>query len=210
MNSPNGRQALIDSAERLVAERGLHGVSAREVMRAAGQRNHGAIVYYFGSWDGLLGAVWAERTSAADVQNDLIRAADDADDRLTALTRAYVHPFVAEVAARTPSYWARFNEQWLAGIRADFVDTPEPLMPDDPSFPRIAGLEPLQALFDLIADELTHLDPPNRPARVALAARFVVSALAAWERDFIGGVWRDLSTYETELTALTVSLLRTP
>ncbi|PTR23537.1 TetR family transcriptional regulator [Rhodococcus sp. OK519] len=210
MNSPNGRQALIDSAERLVAERGLHGVSAREVMRAAGQRNHGAIVYYFGSWDGLLRTVWTERTATVDLQTELIHAAVESDDRLAALAWAYVHPFVAEVAARTPSYWARFNEQWLTGIRADFVDTPDPLVPNDPSYPRIAGLEPLQALFGLIADEMTHLDPPNRAARVALAARFVVSALAAWERDFIGGVWRDLSTYETELTALTVSLLRTP
>ncbi|BCN52128.1 TetR/AcrR family transcriptional regulator [Prescottella equi] len=210
MNPPNGRPGLIDAAERLVAERGLHGVSAREVMRAAGQRNHGAIVYYFGSWQGLLAAVWAARAGNAELQSDLIRAAGDAEDRLVALATAYVRPFVAEVAARKPSYWARFNEQWLAGIRSDFVDSPDPLTPDDPSVPKIAGFEPLQDLYARIADELTHLDPPLRAARVALAARFIVSALAAWERDCIGGVWRDLDTYETELTALMVSLLRTP
>lgn len=209
MSSPNGRQGLIDAAERLVAERGLHGVSAREVMRAAGQRNHGAIVYHFGSWQGLLAAVWAERATGAELQTELVRAADGADDRLTALTRAYVHPFVTEVAARTPSYWARFNEQWLAGVRSDFVNFPEPLVPDDPNYPKITGLEPLQQLYELIAAELPHVDPPSRRARVALAARFVVSALAAWERDLIGGVWRDLTKYEDELVALAVSLLRT-
>ncbi len=208
MKSSNGHRALIDAAERLVAERGLHGVSAREVMRAAGQRNHGAIAYYFGSWNGLLAAVWAERSTGMELQATLVEAADVGDARLEALTRAYIHPFVAEVAAGDPSYWARFNEQWLAGIRMDFVGSPETLIPDDPSYPPIPGLEQLQQLYALIAAELTHLACSNRAARVALAARFVVSALAAWERDFVGGVWRDLSTYEAELIGLTVSLLR--
>lgn len=210
MKTPQGRQSLLDAAERLIAERGLHGVSAREVMRAAGQRNHGAIVYYFGSWNGLLAAIWEERSRGGEMQADLVASAESADDRLGELVKAYVHPFVAEVAARTPSYWARFNDQWLAGIRSNFVDTPTTLVPDDSSYPKVVGLEPLQELYRLLASELTHLAEDNRPARVALAARFVVSALAAWERDFIGGVWRDLDLYRDELTSLTLSMLRAP
>ncbi len=54
-----GRLALLDSAEELIARRGIHGTSAREVIKAAGQRNNSAITYHFGSWHGLLDEIWS-------------------------------------------------------------------------------------------------------------------------------------------------------
>ena len=195
MPAAETREELLDAAERLIAERGLAGVAVREVIRAAGQRNNGAVNYYFGSWHALLIELWSRRSADDAWGRELHCAAADAEDRLAALVSAYVLPFVREVAARSPSYWARFNEQWLVGIRSDFVSSPRPLVPDDPAFPAIPGLDGLQRLLADMAAELGHLLPDDRRARVALAARFVVSALASWERDGVAGAWRDLDAF---------------
>ncbi len=48
---------LIAAAERLFAEKGIDGVSLREITRAAHQRNTTALQYHFGDRDGLLRAL---------------------------------------------------------------------------------------------------------------------------------------------------------
>ena len=62
-----GRDALIDAARTLFAERGIDGVSIRELGRAAQQRNNNAVQYHFGDREGLLLAVlspWNEQVGA--------------------------------------------------------------------------------------------------------------------------------------------------
>ena len=54
---PNGREALIEAARALFAERGIEGVSIRELGRAAEQRNNNAVQYHFGDRGALLLAV---------------------------------------------------------------------------------------------------------------------------------------------------------
>lgn len=51
------RQKLIDAARELLAERGVEGVSLREITRAAGQANVNALQYHFGGRAPLLAAV---------------------------------------------------------------------------------------------------------------------------------------------------------
>ncbi|GAA2845752.1 TetR/AcrR family transcriptional regulator [Streptosporangium fragile] len=51
---------LVAAAERLFAERGIDGVSLREINTAAGQRNSTALQYHFGDRAGLLTAVLAK------------------------------------------------------------------------------------------------------------------------------------------------------
>ncbi len=212
MNSPNGRETILHVAERLIAERGLHGVSAREIVRTAGQRNNSAITYHFGSWNGLLEAVWlAHMGTVNTVRAEMLDTIDaDAPDRLAALVGAYIHPFVAEIAAHSPSYWARFNEQWLTGVHMDFVTRPTSLMPDDPRYPRVGGMTMLKDLLADIGGELTHIDEGLRARRVALMARFVVGGMASWEREATTGTTVDLESFENELTSLSIALLRAP
>ncbi|WP_137723637.1 helix-turn-helix domain-containing protein [Prescottella subtropica] len=219
MHSSTGRDTLLNVAERLIAERGLHGVSAREIVRTAGQRNNSAITYHFGTWDGLLEAVWlthmgtvnAHRADmVAALDHDESPACDSTTDPLAALVHAYIHPFVAEITAYEPSYWARFNEQWLTGIHLDFVSRPTALVPDDPTFPRVGGMNVLQDLFARIGVHLGHIDEDLRARRVALMARFVVSGLASWERESVTGGAPDLDAFEYELNSLAVALLRAP
>ena len=51
------RERILDAAERLMADRGIAGVSLNEINTAAGQRNTAALHYHFGGRDGLLRAI---------------------------------------------------------------------------------------------------------------------------------------------------------
>jgi AcrR family transcriptional regulator len=51
------KKRLLDAAERLFAERGVDGVSLREVNAAAGERNNAALYYHFRDRDGLVRAI---------------------------------------------------------------------------------------------------------------------------------------------------------
>ena len=51
------RQQLLDTAERLLGERGFHAVSLREIRIAAGARNTAAMQFHFGDREGLVRAL---------------------------------------------------------------------------------------------------------------------------------------------------------
>jgi AcrR family transcriptional regulator len=59
---------ILEAAERLFAERGVDGVSLREINTAAQQRNNVALQYHFGNRDGLIEAI-----AAKHLQRDLAR-----------------------------------------------------------------------------------------------------------------------------------------
>jgi len=92
------RGRILDAAERLFAERGLEGVSTRDITALA-RANVGAINYYFGSKERLVFAVFdrrltpitAERLAALD---EVERAAGKAAPKAEAVLRAYIRPAV--------------------------------------------------------------------------------------------------------------------
>lgn len=57
---------LIEAAERLFAERGLEGVSLREIAAAAGQGNHSVVQYHFGGKENLVREIIAHRISGVE------------------------------------------------------------------------------------------------------------------------------------------------
>jgi AcrR family transcriptional regulator len=204
------KAALLSAAEELIAERGWYGASASEVVRVAGQRNNSAIGYHFGSWEGLLDAVWARHADPinADRQARLAASAGEGPLDLRRLVGIYVEPIVAELGRNAPSYWARFNEQWLTQIPLDvFVRLPGTPVEHNPE-PETVSV--LTAVFDEMMARLTHLSPANRTRRVALVARFVMTALAAWERDADAGTGQPLGQLADELTDLALALLQAP
>ncbi|CRK50839.1 Tetr family transcriptional regulator [Rhodococcus sp. RD6.2] len=169
------------TAERLVAERGLHGVRVSEVVREAGHKNNSAVVYHFGSWEGLLQAVWQRHTEPVAVDRAVLIAAaiDRGDYDLRAMVEAYVRPIVTELGRHQPSYWARFNEQWLATIALDIFTL------DDKTIARQPRADTTTLIHNLLIDiagSLDHLSDAARTRRTALMTRYVIAALAAWER----------------------------
>ncbi len=62
------RTAMLDAAERLFAEHGIHQVSTREILRASGQSNQSALTYHFGNRLQLIAAMLDRRNG---VINDL-------------------------------------------------------------------------------------------------------------------------------------------
>jgi AcrR family transcriptional regulator len=210
--SSTSAQALVDACERLIAERGFHGVTASEVVRAAGQRNNSAIAYHFGSWDGLLDAVWAHHTAAIN-EDRVARLANAGNARhveLPVLVSAYVMPLVSDIQRHRPSYWARFNEQWLAVAPLDVFAKPATAAAADHN-PRADEVSVLTGLFRRTINQLRHLPARDRPRRVALMARFVISALAAWEREQDEAqAALSLERLASELIGLAVALLEAP
>ena len=59
---------MIEVAERLFAERGLNGVSLREIGAAAGQRNTAAARYHFGTKTALVDAIFEHRMTPINAQ----------------------------------------------------------------------------------------------------------------------------------------------
>lgn len=94
------RQRLVKAAEQLFAERGVEGVSLREITATAGVRNSTALQYHFGDRAGLLRAVLARHHG--DVEADRHARLDaweaaGADD-LRGLVGAFVRPAAAKLA----------------------------------------------------------------------------------------------------------------
>jgi AcrR family transcriptional regulator len=77
------RSAIMDSAETLLAEHGINGVSLREILRDA-QANPAALNYHFGSKDGLIQAILDRHGHATKGPRlEMIRALENTDTQPT-------------------------------------------------------------------------------------------------------------------------------
>ena len=102
------RQRIIETAERLFAERGVEAVSLNEINKAAGQKNTSALHYHFGSREELL-------TAVIDGHVDEIRR--DVAARLDRLESKGGSPLSAKdfVAVCLPPYAAKLGDE--RGVR---------------------------------------------------------------------------------------------
>lgn len=64
------REQIKLAAQRLFAERGLDGVSVREIVVASGQKNHGSLSYYFGSKEALVRELVADGAKLIDARRN--------------------------------------------------------------------------------------------------------------------------------------------
>ena len=72
--SDRTRNRILDAAELLYGDRGVDGVSLREIRLAAGQRNSSALQYHFGDASGLLRALAARHMPRIGELHDRLRA----------------------------------------------------------------------------------------------------------------------------------------
>jgi AcrR family transcriptional regulator len=106
------RTSILDAAERLFAEHGVHEVSNRQVAEAAGQGNTAVVGYHFGTKADLVRAIVRRHTAAVERTREQMveRAAgsDDVRDWLDCLVRP---TFDHMATLGTPSWYARFGAQ---------------------------------------------------------------------------------------------------
>ncbi len=94
------RRELILAAERLFAERGIEGVSLREINLAAKQRNTSAAHYHFGSKDALVDAIFEFRRAEVGRRRDEVLDSLDAGERpldAKGLAEALILPLAREM-----------------------------------------------------------------------------------------------------------------
>jgi AcrR family transcriptional regulator len=104
-------EVLLLTAERLYAERGLDGVSLREIAREAEQKNNSALHYHFGSKEALLDAIIRYRMTQVDALRNGYLDSAEAQGRidLRAVVEALVRPLAhGLVSSRPNNHYNRF------------------------------------------------------------------------------------------------------
>ena len=98
-STPDASASLISAAEQLFAERGIDGVSLREINREAHQRNTTSLQYHFGDRQGLLRAIMDKHTREVDARRNALLDQYEANgvDDIRALASAFVLPLVAKL-----------------------------------------------------------------------------------------------------------------
>lgn len=136
------RLTLLDTAERLFAERGIDGTSVRDITKAAAA-NVSAVNYHFGGKDGLVEAVFFRRLAPLNDRRltrleAAVKQAGDSPVPLEGILDAFIRPSVDEL--RTGGYSNHFLrlmgrclqepnpklETFLVGVFAEVVSTFNP------------------------------------------------------------------------------------
>jgi AcrR family transcriptional regulator len=192
------RTALVETAERLFAERGIESVSLRDVCAAAGQRNHSAAQYHFGDRAGLVAAVYDHRMAVVNERRHaMLDAVEDPAD-VVAVVRAVVEP-LATVVAETAGWYGRFlaRTQWDTFARDVVVELPV--------------LSSYQRACTLLRAAMVGLPPAVQAGRIDQMGTLLVGTVAGWE-------WRrhrdepalSLATLQADLVATITAVLGAP
>jgi AcrR family transcriptional regulator len=92
-----GREQLLDAAERLMVERGINGVSLREISAQAGHRNVGATQYHFGDREGLVRGILVRHMDAIGQERQVLMDktfAENPEPTLRTLIWLVIRPMV--------------------------------------------------------------------------------------------------------------------
>jgi AcrR family transcriptional regulator len=158
------RTRIMRAAEQLFAARGIEGVSLREINRAAGQSNTGAVQYHFGDREGLVrGVIERHRSDTEPRRHALLDQYEEAAvPDVRALAAALVLPLAAKLA--DPDGGRAYLQ-----IAAEFYGRPVPISELVPVRDPGASMERWNQLLDpvLEVDERTSLNPRSAAIRFA-------------------------------------------
>ncbi|WP_157963934.1 TetR/AcrR family transcriptional regulator [Actinocorallia populi] len=180
------RQRILDAAERLMAERGIEGVSLNEINGAAGQRSTASLHYHFGGREGLLKAVMQRHGPWLRARHEELYAAlvsEGGEDDVRALAEVIVLP-LAEYLALGPSPRAAIRI-WASALNRPRLTVEEVQYLVDPalteasrrlivlmsrSMPRELAVERLflasQSALHVLADRAALEDAPDNRRRL--------------------------------------------
>jgi len=160
------RQQLLDAAERLFAEQGVHRASLRSITREAGA-NLASVNYHFGSKAALIREVLARRLAPLSAERlarlEALQAAYEGPPPVREIVEAFVAPVLEMVQTEPRGHaFARFGLRLLTD-------------PDDSL--RDVLLEQFASTMKAFTDALTRALPELSPAEVAWRFHFMVGSL---------------------------------
>ena len=168
------RLRLMQAAERLFGERGLHAVTLKEINAAAGQRNESALHYHFGSKTGLVDAILNARVGAVDrvrvARVEALIASGNAQD-LKSVIRVTFGPLTELLDTEEGVRFVRFAAQVL----------------NDPDFdlPAVAlksGFKGISRANALIVAALADMPPEIAIQRQRFMVEMALTSLSIWTR----------------------------
>lgn len=171
----DGKVRMILVAEALFAEGGINGVSMREIAAKAGQGNHFAVQYHFGSREGLVEAIFDYRMEQMEpVRERMLALAERRgrlDDARTLLDMVYLPQLELPDGQGHHSY-AGFLSQYLMRSRSHrFGDFGGEAHPN------------LARIFELLRKRLAYL-PEDVAQRRLVTASFMFLAILARHETF--------------------------
>jgi AcrR family transcriptional regulator len=193
------KESLVVTAERLFAQRGIDGVSVRQITSAAGVANNSAVTYHFESKAGLVRAIFEHRVPYLTERRRLLWAQAPARD-LRAGVEAYFLP-VAELAEFPDSHYMSFLEQLALHLSAGHSGD---LLPHDLRRPYVEYEERL-------ADLLPDAGGPLLRRRLLSASTLCMQLCAQRERArHAGDELLPLALHVNELLDLLIGILTAP
>lgn len=179
-SAPNGQKirslatqtALMEAAENLFSDQGIHNVSAKDILREARQKNESALQYHFKNLQGLVNAIHRRRSQQTQEKRAaLLTEKASATQKLTLrdLCELMVYPtfLLAKSDPQFRKYAAAFSH--------------EIVLAEDSALIKISqtggGGESGVKLGHLLREALPHLDETTYRARMDLAMRMCSAAV---------------------------------
>ncbi|MGF7236747.1 MAG: TetR/AcrR family transcriptional regulator [Frankia sp.] len=167
--SPSAKEQIVRAAEQLFAERGIDGVSLRQIGVTAGNGNNSAVQYHFGSKEELIRAIFEYRLPHLHERRRMLIARGRPGD-LRSWVECYVLP-ILEQGEQEGSHYLGFVAMLQQFGRHDVLDhLGEEFRRSTPAF------------ADQLKNLLPHVPEPLRTHRVNQALAFSVHAAADRER----------------------------
>lgn len=164
--------SLLETAEQLIAEQGIDGVSSREIARRAGQKNHSAVNYNFGSFEGLVEALINYRVGPVNRRREQQLArllAQPEPPSLRDLVNLMVRPLAQQLLQADDAHYLSLLAQLLS--RPPWRDL----------FMRNrARSSSLRQISAMTEPHLQHLPAAIRQERLILLGRHSVQVVAEW------------------------------
>lgn len=174
-DTPDARSQIIAAAEQLFAAGGINGASLREIATAAGQGNHFAVQYHFGSREGLVQAIFEHRMLQMEARRTRMLADAEVTNRLgdvrTLLEIIYLPQLDLQGGDGRHSY-AGFLSQYLLRTRSQRFGVFSPATP--PSLARTLAL---------LRDRVAHLPEAIAQRRLVSCSLMFVHILIHHSND---------------------------
>jgi AcrR family transcriptional regulator len=171
---PSTKEQIVLTAERLFADRGLDGVSLRQIGVAAGNGNHSVVQYHFGSKEQLVRAIFEYRLPLLNERRRILTAHHRPED-LRSAVECYVMP-ILEQGEQEGSHYLSFVAMLLQHADRPMFEG----MPEEQAS--------TQGYRGQIARLLTSVPQALREHRVSAAIAFSVHASATRERAQAAGL----------------------